>query len=149
MVKSPPRLYVLNMPYFPDQWAVVAGHGRAAALTGDGEFLAIEPGTAAKTLAGAIPLVIHAPATLKRLGNPAIQVLDILELFGFVCPAQSAAPTPAGLARFLDMNVPNTLEDAAAALAPIAEALLAKLALGRDLPAKAFEDIFTKFCIGK
>jgi ATP-dependent DNA helicase DinG len=123
------------MPYFPDQWAVVAGHGRAAALTGDGEFLAIEPGTAAKTLAGAIPLVIHAPATLKRLGNPAIQVLDILELFGFVCPAQSAAPTPAGLARFLDMNVPNTLEDAAAALAPIAEALLAKLALGRDLPA--------------
>ena len=102
------------MPYLPDQWAVVAGHGRAAALTGDGEFLAIEPGTAAKTLGGAIPLVIHGPATLRRLGNPAIPVMDILELFAFACPAQSAAPTPAGLARFLDMEIPATLEDAAA-----------------------------------
>ena len=123
------------MPYLPDQWAVVAGHGRAAALTGDGEFLAIEPGTAAKTLGGAIPLVIHGPATLRRLGNPAIPVMDILELFAFACPAQSAAPTPAGLARFLDMEIPATLEDAAASLAPMAEALLSKLALGRDVPA--------------
>jgi ATP-dependent DNA helicase DinG len=135
MVKTLLRLYVRVMPYLPDSWALVSGHGRAVLLTADGEFLSVQPGTVAKTLAGATPLVVHGPATLKRLGSPAIPVHDLLELFAFVCPAQSAAPTPAGLARFLEIDIPRTQEDAAAALAPIAEALLAKLALARDVPA--------------
>jgi ATP-dependent DNA helicase DinG len=135
MVKTLVRLYVRVMPYLPVSWALVAGHGRAVLLTGDGEFLAAQPGSVAKLLEGAAALVVHGPATLKRLGNPAIPVLDLLELFAFVCPAQSVAPTPAGLARFLEMDVPGTQEDAAASLAPMAEALLAKLALGRDVPA--------------
>jgi ATP-dependent DNA helicase DinG len=123
------------MPLLPDFFSLIAGHGRALLLTADGEFLALQPGSVARQLGDAVPLVVHAPATLKRLGNPAIPVLDILELFAFVCPAQSAAPTPAGLARALDMDVPKAPEDAAALLAPMAEALLAKLALGKDVPA--------------
>jgi ATP-dependent DNA helicase DinG len=123
------------MPYLAESCSLVAGHGRAVLLTGDGEFTAVQPGSVAKALDGAVPLVVHAPATLKRLGNPAVPVLDLLELFAFACPAQSVAPTPAGLARFLDMAIPRTQEDAAAALAPMAEALLARLALGRDVPA--------------
>ncbi len=104
-------------------------------LTADGELLAVQQGTLAKQLGEAAPLVVHGPATLKRLGNPAIPVLDILELFAFVNPARSLAPTPAGLARALDMAVPASQEDAAAALAPMAEALLARLAAGKDLAA--------------
>jgi ATP-dependent DNA helicase DinG len=123
------------MPLLPDSWALIAGHGRAILLTADGEFLHLSPGAVAKQLGGSVPLVVHGPATLKRLGNPAVPFLDILELFAFVCPAQSAAPTAAGLARALDMDLPKTPEDAAASLAPIAEALLAKLALGKDVPA--------------
>jgi ATP-dependent DNA helicase DinG len=127
--------FCLLMPYLPDLCAVVAGHGRAVLLTADGEFQRLQPGAVARALGEAVPLVVHGPATLKRLGNPAIPVLDLLELFAFVCPARSVAPTPAGLARFLDMDVPASLDDAAAALAPMAEALLAKLHLGRDVPA--------------
>jgi ATP-dependent DNA helicase DinG len=123
------------MPILPDFCALIAGHGRAVLLNGDGEFLVLQPGTVAKQLGDAVPLVVHGPATLKRLGNPAMPVLDILELFAFVSPAQSAAPTAAGLARALDMDVPKTQQDAASSLGPIAEALLAKLALGKDVPA--------------
>jgi ATP-dependent DNA helicase DinG len=123
------------MPYLPESAALVAGHGRAVLLTADGEILLLQPGGVARALGEDIPLVVHGPATLKRLGNPAIPVLDLLELFAFVCPAQSLAPTPAGLARFLEMDVPATQEDAAASLASMAEALLNRLALGRDVPA--------------
>ena len=122
------------MAYLPDKCALVAGHGRATLLDRDGAFVSVRPGSVAKALNGEVPLVIHGPATLRRLGNPAVPVLDILELFAFAAPAQSAAPTAAGLARFLEMEVPETPEQAAASLAPIAEALLARIALGRSLP---------------
>jgi ATP-dependent DNA helicase DinG len=123
------------MPFLPQLPALIAGHGRAVLLTDQGEFRAINPGTVAKQLAGAVPLVVHGPATLKRLGNPSVEVLDLLELYAFVCPARSLAPTPSGLARALDMDVPHSHEDAAAALAGMAEALLARLAAGRSTPA--------------
>jgi ATP-dependent DNA helicase DinG len=122
------------MAYLPDLPALVAGHGRAVLMTADGEIRAVRPGEVAKALDGQVPLVVHAPATLKRLGGPAVPVLDILELFAFVLPARSAAPTPAGLARALDVDVPQSLESAAAALPELAGALLARLAAGRDLP---------------
>jgi len=115
--------------------ALVAGHGRAVLLDPDGILHPIKPGTVAKQLGDTVPLVVHGPATLKRLGNPSIQVLDILELFAFVRPAQSVAPTPAGLARALDMDVPETLENAAIALASMAEYLLVQLAAGKNVPA--------------
>ncbi len=123
------------MPLPPEFSALVAGHGRALLLTAEGEFLPVQPGTVAKQLVGATPLVVHGPATLKRLGNPAIEVLDLLELFAFVCPAQSLAPTPSGLARALDMDVPASQEDAAALLPAAAQALLSRLAAGAKTPA--------------
>ncbi len=123
------------MPFLPDLPALVAGHGRAVLMTGDGEFVALEPGAAAKDLAGDTPLVVHGPATLRRLGNPNIQVLDILELFAFVLPARGVAPSPAGLARSFDTDPPPSLEAAASSLAGYAEALLTRLATAKDLPA--------------
>jgi ATP-dependent DNA helicase DinG len=47
------------------------------------------------------------------------------------------APTPRGLALSLDLRPPETLEDAAAALTDIADALLHRLSQGRGLPLNA------------
>ncbi len=123
------------MSFLPELPALIAGHGRAVLLTEDGEFLSPTKANAASLLGGRMPLVVHGPATLKRLGNPDVAVLDLLELFAFVCPAQSVAPTPAGLARALDMAPPTSQETAAMALAEMAEALLARLAAAKDVPA--------------
>ena len=114
--------------------ALAAGHGRAVLLGADGMLVQVKPGLVAKQLGHTAALVVHGPATLQRLGNPAINVLDLLELFAFVCPAQSLAPTPAGLARALDVPVPGSLEEAAVSLAEMAEILLARLEAGKNTP---------------
>ncbi|HQT45607.1 MAG: DNA helicase [Acidocella sp. 20-63-7] len=123
------------MAFLPESAALIAGHGHAVLLNQDGLFVEVRTGTVAKQLGDATPLVVHGPATLRRLGNPAIAMLDLLELFAFVCPAQSLAPTPSGLARALDMEPPQTPQEAAGALIMMAEALLARLAAGRSVPA--------------
>ncbi len=117
--------------------SVVAGVGRAAILTTDGELLDLASGEAAALLRGLPPpLLVHAPATLRRLGLRAMPCLDLLELFAFVLPARAAAPTPRGLALAVDIPPPRPGPAAAAALLPdLAQALLARLAAGRDLPA--------------
>ncbi len=109
--------------------AVVAGNGRAALLTGDGELLLVSSGEAASRLLGEdAPLLVHAPATLRRLGIGPRPCLDLLELFAFVLPARPAAPTPRGLALALDLPPPADMEAAAAILPEIAETLLRHLA---------------------
>src|SRR5271165_7437265 len=123
------------MPILPPMPALVAGHGRAVILGVDGVVAPVKQGGVARHLGEATALAVHGPATLKRLGNPAIQVLDLLELFAFICPAETLAPTPAGLARALDMDAPHSLDSAALALADMAEALLARLAAGKNIPA--------------
>ena len=130
MALMPPPIPTL-LPQAP---AVVAGHGRAALLTGDGELLLLPtPQAAARVAADDPPLVVHAPATLARLGLAKTPCLDLLELFAFVLPARAAPPTPGGLAAALDLPAPHTLEDAAALLPEIAEALLRRLAAAAGL----------------
>ncbi|HQT83423.1 MAG: DNA helicase [Acidiphilium sp. 37-64-53] len=123
----PPRLLL------PDAPSLVTAHGRAAILTAEGELLTLDAEAARAALRGLPPpIVIHAPATLKRLGTT-LRTLDLLELFAFVMPAQPLAPTPAALARALDMEPPQTIEAAAAMLPDFASALLTRLAQGRTL----------------
>jgi ATP-dependent DNA helicase DinG len=117
----------------PEAPAVVAGAGRAAILLPEGELLSATTDDAARLLAplGA-PLLIHAPATLRRLKLRAMPAYDILELFAFVLPARGAAPTPRGLALALDLDPPAAGVEAAVAMLPaIAAALLQRLAAGR------------------
>jgi ATP-dependent DNA helicase DinG len=115
--------------------ALVAGHGRAALLTPDGELV----DGAASAIAGRLaslppPLMVHAPATWRRLGGRARPCLDLLELFAFALPARTAAPTPRGLALALDLPPPAPgLEAEVAALHDIATELLRHLARGRTL----------------
>ncbi len=120
----------------PDAPAVVAGVGRAVILTEDGELLDLSAADAARHLRdGPPPLLVHAPATLRRLGLQSMPAYDLLELFAFAMPARSAAPTPRGLALALDLPPPaHGLEAAALLLPDIATAILAHLAAGRDLP---------------
>jgi ATP-dependent DNA helicase DinG len=120
----------------PDAPAVVAGHGRAAILTTDGEFLLLPAAEAAQHLRHLPPpLCVHAPATFRRLGLRPGPAFDLLELFAFVLPAHTCAPTPRGLAMALDHDNPPTGLEAEAALLPdLATALLHRLAQGRATP---------------
>ena len=122
-------------PSTPESAAIVAGHGRASILTGDGELATGTPAEIIALLGDAIPLLVHAPVTLRRLGLRPRPAFDLLELWAFVRPACPAAPTPRGLALALEMAPPENMEDAAALLPSIAETLLARLAAGRDTPA--------------
>ena len=114
---------------------MVAGHGRAAILTADGELFSGTADQAASRLRSLPPpLLVHAPATLRRLGLKPMPCFDLLELFAFALPARAAAPTPRGLALVLDLDPPgNDLEDLAALLPDIARALLNQLSAGRML----------------
>jgi ATP-dependent DNA helicase DinG len=120
--------------------ALATGYDRAALLTEDGELLTLTAAEAAQTLRSLRPpLVVHAPATFRRLGlrtPPA--ALDLLELFAFVLPAKTVAPTPRGLALALGLRPPESLDDCAALLPDIADALLHRLGEGRTLPINAF-----------
>ena len=119
----------------PDAPSVVAGHGRAAIFTVDGELLLLPAAEAADFLRGLPPpLLVHAPATLRRLGLHGVPAFDLLELFAFALPARTAAPTPRGLALALDFEPPHGGLEAAAALLPeLVAALLHRLAQGRDI----------------
>jgi ATP-dependent DNA helicase DinG len=129
MPAVPPRILL------PDAPSVVAGVGRAAIVTGDGEVLDLGMADARDLLRTLPPpLLVHAPATLRRLGLPGMPALDLLELFAFVLPARPVAPTPRGLALALDMTPPGAGAEAAAAmLLEMALALLARLSAGREL----------------
>lgn len=118
----------------PDAPCVVAGHGRAAILTPDGELLVLPTAEAAALLKTfPPPILVHAPATFRRLGMRPGLAFDLLDLFAFVRPAQSAAPTPRGLAMALDNDTPPIgLEAEVTRLPDLAAALLNQLSQGRD-----------------
>ncbi len=130
---APPSAPRILLPSAP---AVVAGVGRACILTEDGEVLDLTTAEAARHLrAGPPPLLVHGPATLRRLGIQSMPAHDLLELFAFAMPGRTAAPTPRGLALALDLPPPaHGLEAAALLLPDLATALLSHLAAGRDLP---------------
>jgi len=119
----------------PDAPAVVAGHGHAAILTPDGELLRLPAAEAADQLRHMRPpILVHAPATFRRLGMRPGPAFDLLDLFAFVHPARTAAPTPRGLALALDLeDLPSGLEQEAALLPELAAVLLHHLAQGRDI----------------
>lgn len=125
---TPSRLILPAAP------SLVTAHGRAALLDPDGELRHLTVAEARAALRDLPPpLVVHEAATLQRL-DLSIPVLDLLDLFAFVMPAVTAAPTPSGLARALDFDPPATIEAAAALLPDIAIALLGRLDQSASLP---------------
>ncbi|MBW4023388.1 MAG: ATP-dependent DNA helicase [Proteobacteria bacterium] len=120
----------------PEWPALVAGTGIAGLLTADGEMLSLPAAEAVSQLhALGPPLLIHAPATWRRLGVAPMAAYDLLELFAFVRPAVAAVPTARGLAEALGLPMPAPgLERAATALPGIAVALLGRLREEAHLP---------------
>lgn len=127
----PPRLLL------PDAPALVApAPGRAALLTPDGELSMLRAAQVPAALRElGPPILVHAPATARRLNLPGLPgAWDLLELFAFCLPAQPAPPTPRGLALALEMPPPADAESAAALLPEIATELLRRLARARNAP---------------
>jgi len=131
-VPSPPLPPRLLLPAAPA--LIAAPHGASVLLTPDGELSTL---SARKTLEAleelGPPILVHAPATAKRLGVGGIPgAYDLLELYAFALPAQPAAPTPRGLAIALDLPPPDDAEAAAALLPEIATEILRRLARARN-----------------
>ena len=121
----------IQLPYAP---AIVVGHGRTAILTPDGELLSVPTPEAAAILRDmAPPLLVHAPASFRRLGIRPGPAYDLLELFAFVYPARSAAPTVRGLANALDRSVDGKgLEAEVPLLWELADTMLRHLQQARE-----------------
>lgn len=114
--------------------SIVVGHGRSAILTPDGELLVVPTAEAGPLLRGMPPpLLVHAPATFRRMNLRPGPAFDLLELFAFVYPARAAAPTARGLALALEHPYKDTGLDAEAVLLPdLAAAMLNYLRQARD-----------------
>jgi len=119
----------------PDVPSLVAGFGRGVLLTTDGEIEILDAQATAKAVQVTAPLLVHAPATARRLGLPGFEAAhDLLDLFAFCRPAEPCAPTARGLALALDLPQPADDEAAVALLPEIAAQLLRHLADTRDHP---------------
>ncbi len=126
---APPRLLLPEAP------ALVAGFGRGALLTPDGELLTLPAAEIARRLRDLPPpMLVHAPATFRRLDIAPVPACDLLELLAFCLPARPAAPTPRGLALALDLDMPAGDEAAAALLPELATSILRLLAARRADP---------------
>ena len=112
----------------------MVGRGAAAMLTPDGELLHVpvaEVGDLLRTMPP--PLLVHAPATFRRIGLRSAPAFDLLDLFAFIYPASSAAPTARGLALALNLTPRSSGLDAdVVLLADLAAAMLNHLRQGRD-----------------
>ena len=97
--------------------AMPPGHG--------GGTRAVSRGEAIRVAAETPVILLNAPLVGQRLGYAELSGLDLLELFAFLHPARFAVPTPAGLARAVDLSPPDRDEDVAAFLLEATEALLA------------------------
>lgn len=100
-------------PY--DAPALITTRARASVLTPDGEILQLDAQEAADLLATLPPpLLIHGPATIRRLGlTPPGQVVpwfDLLELFLFLFPSRAVVPTPRGMGIALGLTAPEPCE---------------------------------------
>lgn len=101
---DPARTDPLNAP------VLVARRGRGYWSARPGETSrALRPDRVATAWHNHQPLVIHKPATARRLGLDPMQLeaFDLLELFAFINPAETPPPTARGLAAALDVELPG------------------------------------------
>lgn len=132
-----------TFPSAHDAPALTAHHRGFSLLTEDGEFLTLSAADVRERLhTMPVPLVVHAPAFARRLGLPPpgqpCPWLDVLELFAFVYPARTVAPTPRGLALALGVEE-DRIGAAEADLLPLLVSLmLAELARQKTSPQADF-----------
>jgi ATP-dependent DNA helicase DinG len=111
--------------------AIAKGHKSRTATTGE----------ARRHFEQAAVLVAHASLTARRLGLPpparSTRLLDVLELFAFVRPAQFCAPSATGLTIAVGLPSPVDITAQASSLRLVADRLLHELSdsppVARDL----------------
>ncbi|GBQ15903.1 ATP-dependent DNA helicase [Swaminathania salitolerans] len=111
--EAPPSRPGRMMPQ--DAPALLTTRAAASILTPDGELVSVVVRDAGAFLATLPPpLLVHGPATLRRLGlAPDAQPVpwfDLLELFLFVMPTRPVVPTPRGMALALGLSPPAVIE---------------------------------------
>ncbi|MBR4127373.1 MAG: ATP-dependent DNA helicase [Alphaproteobacteria bacterium] len=109
---------------------MAAGLKEFVLTTADGEFSRAVPAHEVFRLTKNAPVLVCNRSLMKgRLGRqmPAT-VLDVLELFAFVCPAQNVVPTAREIAAFLNITKPQNAFEEARSLFSITRILLSKLA---------------------
>ncbi|MBE7620046.1 ATP-dependent DNA helicase, partial [Komagataeibacter sp. FXV2] len=127
-------------PSLPDTApALIVRHDACSVLTPDGEILSLSHDAVRRELAHwPAPVVIHAPATARRLDLPPpgqpTPWLDLLELFAFAMPARTVPPTVRGLARALDFPLARIESAEADLLLDMADDLLGRIARQHDGP---------------
>ncbi len=112
----------------PTAPVLVARLTEALWLTADGEVERIQPEEAARRVAARPPLLVHMPATARRLGRPHFAAYDLLELFAFVHPARFCLPTPRGVIAAVGLPAPADAEGEALGLLAATARLLGALA---------------------
>ena len=95
----------------------------------DGEIERISHNNSLEKISQHLPLLCNSRATASRLNCKPFLGFDLLELFAFVKPAQFCVPTPHGIARALNMPIPESGLDAALVLLDATEVLLEELPL--------------------
>ena len=112
--------------------ALVVLPGSRAAAEWSGEAKPISAQEARRLFEQGPVIIAHASMTARRLGMPppprSARLLDVLELFAFVRPAQFCAPSAVGLAIAVGLPGPADPAAQASSLRRIAEILLGELA---------------------
>ncbi|WP_417834374.1 ATP-dependent DNA helicase [Thalassospira xiamenensis] len=122
----------------PDAPVMVVGLRHAVFLSPDGEIEELPHGAAAKRARSQRPILVHTPASARRMKSDPFPAHDLLELFAFVRPAQFCVPTPRGLAMATGQQACDDLIGQAEALAEAMKRLLQELAtLPREKRARA------------
>ncbi|HXV23365.1 MAG TPA: ATP-dependent DNA helicase [Alphaproteobacteria bacterium] len=97
-------------------------------LSAEGEIERIGPEQAARRVAAQPPILVHMPATARRLGRDPFAAFDLLELFAFVHPARFCLPTPHGLIDAVGLPAAADVEGEVLGLLKATGRLLAALA---------------------
>jgi len=104
------------------------GAGRFTFLDEIGEILEIAPSKVLNIQSEKPILVCHAPYMQNKLGHNHLRMMDILELYAFVYPTRFCVPTPAGLAKSLQIDIPQDVSDYPVTLLESVHVLLTVLA---------------------
>lgn len=101
-------------------------------LNADGEILELTHQQASHLPSSHPILVCHAPYMHQKLGHHHSEMIDVLELYAFVYPIKFCVPTPAGLAKALQIDVPEEISDYPLTLLTCTNTLLNDLAIKTD-----------------
>jgi ATP-dependent DNA helicase DinG len=108
------------------------GAGRFIVLNDKGEILELKSSALSYLKEDGNFLVCHAPYMQAKLGHDRLRMMDILELYAFVHPTRFSVPTPVGLAKALQIDIPVDVTDYPATLLECTTVLLNDLSKKSD-----------------